>query len=286
MNSLHRFEQHAMATTFEVIIGQEEVDESYAAQAAEAVFAEIARLEEELSRFRHTSDIWRLSQLGAGESLKVSLAAWDCLCLAKAMHEETGGAFDITVGPLMMLWRAEDQSLRQPDVRDLELARAAVGSHLFELDEDDFRVTVRADHMVFDLGAVGKGYALDQAADLLREWSIHNAFLNAGDSTLLALGHPPGEEAWSVTLADGARLMTLKDRALSGSGFAVKGAHIMNPRTLQPMPVQSARTYALAPTAALSDALSTAFTVMSSEEIAALCARYPDVEALVVEGAG
>ena len=278
MIPLYRYEQHAMATTFEVIIAQEDGDETYAAQAAEAVFAEIARLEDDLSRFRHTSDIWRLSQLNAGETISVSLAVWDCLSLAKAMYEETDGAFDITIGPLMGLWRTPDLSLRQPEEVDLELARKAVGSNLFDLNEDGFRVTVKADRMVFDLGALGKGYALDQAQQLLQDWSITNAFLNAGDSTLLALGSAPTEEGWTVTLAEGQRTMTLKDRALSGSGFEVKGAHIMNPRTLHPVPMRGARSFALAPTAALSDALSTAFMIMAPDEIRALCERYPGVE--------
>ncbi|MCX6853813.1 MAG: FAD:protein FMN transferase, partial [Verrucomicrobia bacterium] len=107
--------------------------------------------------------------------------------------------------------------------------------------------------------------------------------LNAGDSTLLAMGKPPDEEAWTVTLADGAQALSLKDRALSGSGFMVKGAHIMNPRTLRPVAIQEQRSYALAPSAALSDALSTAFMIMDREEVTALCAKYADqVEALWV----
>ena len=283
---LHRFECEAMATTFEVIIAQEDVDAVYAAQAAEAVFTEIARLEDELSRFRHTSDIFRLSQLRSGQSIGVSLAVWDCLSLAKAVHQETGGAFDITVGPLMSLWRTGDgHGWEEPDAERLKLAHASVGSNLFDLTEDGYRVTVQADRMVFDLGAVGKGYALDQASEKLSEWSISQAFLNAGDSTFLALGGPAGEEpgmGWTVTLAEGRRELQLQDRALSGSGFAVKGAHIMDPRTLRPAPVKSVRTFALAPTAALSDALSTAFMLMDPEDIAALCARYPGVEAMEI----
>ncbi len=280
---MHRFAQNAMATTFEVIIAQEDVDATYAAQTAQAVFAEIHRLEDELSRFRPTSDIWRLNDLGAGESLEVCLSVWDCLKLAKAVHEETAGAFDITIGPLMQLWRSADGApLEAPEDSVLALARGSVGSQLFDLDEERYRVTLRADHMIFDLGAVGKGYALDQAAEVLSEWGVANALLNAGDSTLLALGSPPGEESWQVTLADGARALTLKDRALSGSGFMVKGAHIMNPRTLRPLPLHGRRSYALAPTAALSDALSTAFMIMSPEEITALCARYPDVQWMAV----
>lgn len=272
---LHAFQREAMATSFEVIIAESaEVDALYAAQAAEAVFEEILRLEDELSRFRHGSYIWQLNQISAGQSLNVSLATWDCLSLAKSLFEESDGAFDITIGPLMHLWRTEDGSLREPDPEKLALARSSVGSQLFDLDESELRVTVKADHMVFDLGAVGKGYALDQAASILDQWGVANALLNAGDSTLLALGQPPGEDAWSITLADGAQAMTLRDRALSGSGFMVKGAHIMNPRTLQPIPVQAQRSYALAPSAALSDGLSTAFMVMEPAEVQALCAKY------------
>lgn len=272
---LHRFSRDAMATTFEVIIaGSPDVDFLYASQAAEAIFTEIQRLEDELSRFRHGSYISQLNQLSAGESLSVSLAAWDCLSLAKTVFEESAGAFDITIGPLMQLWRTEDGTLREPEPERLELARRSIGSRLFELDESDLRVTVLADHMVFDLGAIGKGYALDQAAAILEDWGIPNALLNAGDSTLLALGSPTVEEPWSITLADGARSMTLRDRALSGSGFMVKGAHIMNPRTLRPVPIQDQRSYALAPSAALSDALSTAFMIMPPTEARALCDQY------------
>jgi thiamine biosynthesis lipoprotein len=235
-----------------------------------------------LSRFRPTSDIWRLAQLRAGESLNVSLAVWDCLCLAKAVHAETEGAFDITVGPLMHLWRAEDGSLREPDPELLDKARGVVGSHRFDLDEDGFKVTVLADHMVFDLGALGKGYALDQAAVLLGDWGFADALLNAGDSTLLALGNAPGEQGWTITLADGAMALTLQEAAVSGSGFHVKGAHLMDPRSLRPLPLRPQRSFAQAPSAALSDALSTAFAVLDPEAIQALCARHPGVAWLEV----
>ena len=272
---LHRFSQDAMATTFEVIIpGSAEVSALYAAQAAAAIFSEIARLEDELSRFRPGSDIHQLNQLSAGDSLRVTLATWDCLSLAKTVFEESSGAFDITIGPLMQLWRTEDGSPREPAPEQLARARQSIGSQHFDLDPSDLRVTLRADHMVFDLGAIGKGYALDQAAALLEEWGLPNALLNAGDSTLLALGSPSAEEAWTVTLADGAHSLSLCDRALSGSGFMVKGAHLMDPRSLRPHPIAAQRSYALAPTAALSDALSTAFMLMSPAAAQALCAKY------------
>lgn len=272
-----------MATTFDVIISHDAADETYAAQAAQAVFQEIARLEDELSRFRATSDIYRLGQLKAGESIRVGMAAWDCLSLAKAMHQETAGAFDITIGPLMTLFVTSDGEPRQVSAAVLEQARGIIGSQRFDLDEENLSVTVHASGMIFDLGAMGKGYALDQAADVLQDWKIGSFVLNAGDSTILAMGTPAGKDAWSITLGGGQRRLSLIDRAVSGSGFAVKGAHIMNPRLFMPVPIRNRRTYALAPTAALSDALSTSFMIMEKDEIAALCARYEGVEALELE---
>lgn len=279
----HRFTCHAMATTFDVIINHADADETYAAQAANAVFDEIRRLEDELSRFRASSDIYRLGQLKAGESILVGMAAWDCLSLAKAMHEETQGAFDITIGPLMSLFVTRDGDPRQVSKEVLEQARQIIGSHRFDLKEESMRVTVHASNMIFDLGAMGKGYALDQCADLLQDWKISNFVLNAGDSTILAIGAPAGKDTWQITLGGGAQQLALSNRAVSGSGFAVQGAHIMNPRLFQPVPIKNRRMYALAPTAALSDALSTAFMVMEKDEIETLCARYQGVEARELE---
>lgn len=278
---IFRFRYHAMATTFEVVIAQEGIDAAYAAQAADAVHREIARLEDELSRFKQSSDIWRLSQLAPGESTRVGLAAFDCLALSKAVHDETGGAFDITMAPLLRLWRHSDGSPRQPFAEELEEARGIVGSRLFSLEESSLSVTVEASPMIFDLGGVGKGYALDQSVPVLGDWGIHHALLNAGDSTLLALGHAPNEEGWAVTLSGGEAAITLRNEAVSGSGFQVQGAHIIDPRSFQPAPPRPGRTFAIAPTAALSDALSTAFTVLEPEKASAICQRCEGVRMLV-----
>ncbi len=283
MSGHFRFRHEAMATVFEVTIAQADIEEGYARSAADAVFAEIDRLEEELSRFRATSDICRISQLQAGESAAVGLAAWDCLSLSKAVHAETGGAFDITIGPLMKLWRNEDGSPRQPDEEDLAWAREHVGSHLFDLNPEGLRVSVSAGPLVFDLGAVGKGYAIDQCCEVLNDWSITNALLNAGDSTILGMGAPPGDPGWIVTLGgDQEKIVRLRDRAISSSGFAVRGAHIMDPRSFRPVQIRDSRAHVSAPTAALSDALSTAFMVMDTTAVEALCRKHPGVEAIVL----
>ncbi|HSJ01831.1 MAG: FAD:protein FMN transferase [Verrucomicrobium sp.] len=280
MTPLFRARHEAMATVFEIIIAQEGIDSAYAGNVADAVFAEIDRLEDELSRFRPMSDIWRVNHLRKGEKAPVGLAATDCLSLAKAVHAETGGAFDITIGPLMKIYRNDDGSPRTPQEEEEAFARQRVGIHVFDLDDAGF-VTAHVDYPLLDLGAVGKGYALDQAVQVLEDWSITNALLNAGDSSILAVGAPPGDEGWIVTVGNKEKIpLRLTDRAVSGSGFQVKGAHIMNPRIMKPIPVSKDRIWASAPTAALSDALSTAFTVMSRQETVAFCTRHSEVEAI------
>ena len=280
--ALFRHEHEAMNTRFEVVIPETDADAGYAAQVAQAVFSEIDRLEDDLSRFRSSSDIARIRKLKSGESLLLGLAALDCLSLAKAVHAETDGAFDITVGALMRIYRGDDDRLRLPSPEEEGWAHQRVGMKLFDLDEDSGRITVHADQIVLDLGACGKGYALDQCVGLLGDWSIKNALLNAGDSTVLGIGAAPSSDGWPVTAGNRVKQqIILQNNALSGSGFHVKGAHIINPRTKRPVPPKPDRVWALAPTAALSDAISTSFMVMKPEEVAVFCAKHPEVRAIL-----
>jgi thiamine biosynthesis lipoprotein len=144
-----------------------------------------------------------------------------------------------------------------------------------------------------DLGAVGKGYALDAALGVLRDWDIGNVLLHAGTSTALAEGPGPAGtgrgRGWPVGAGSGpdgtagpGRVLLLK-RALSGSGTEVQGAHIVDPRTGRPASGHAAA-WASHPSAAASDALSTAFMVMSTEAVAGFCDRHPGVWALVKTG--
>lgn len=280
--ALFRFVHEAMNTQFEALVPESDADLSYATQAAHAVFDELDRLENELSRFRSQSDIFRINRLPSGESTIVGLATLDCLRIAKAVHRETGGAFDISVGSLMNIYRDAAGGLRIPHADEESWARARTGMNLFDFDEEERIVTVHADQLVLDLGAIGKGYALDQCAALLGDWSIQNVLLNAGDSTVLGVGVSPGSEGWTVTAGNTRRReILLQNNALSGSGFHVKGAHIIDPRSLRPVPPKPDRAWCIAPTAALSDALSTAFMVMKPEEIETLCARNAGVVAIL-----
>lgn len=281
---LQRFAHKAMATIYEIFIVTD--DAGYAEQAAYAAFAELDRLEQELSRFLPNSDITRLNQLAANQSLCLGLDTFECLKLSKRISEETGGAFDVTVGPLVQCWLNPDKTLRSPSTAELVEARRRIGMALLDLDETQHTVTLQASPMHVDLGAVGKGYAVDVMTNLLRAWDIEITLIHGGRSSVFALGTPPGKSGWPLTLSYPQRPgeiinhLTLCNQAISGSGLQ-KGQHIINPRTGEPLSGKRA-TWAITPDAATSDAVSTAFMIMAPEEIAAYCEQHRGVCALLI----
>jgi thiamine biosynthesis lipoprotein len=262
---LHRFEHDAMACTFGVLLVEEDV--SYAEQAAHAAFAEVDRLERELSRFVETSDIARINLLEPGQHVRVGIEAVECLQLAARLYDETGGAFDITYGSCI----SEDTPRTGPPL---------------ELEPTERFIAIRFEGVQVDLGGVGKGYAVDQMAAVLREWSIAAGVIHCGQSSALALGRPAGGGAWTVAIRDPEQRdrvlgsVPIADCALSGSGRLLHGNHIIDTRSGR-APAGKLGAWASAPSAAVSDALSTAFMVMASDEIADYCQAHADVGGLI-----
>ena len=281
---LQRFYHQAMATTFEVIIVEE--DASYAGQAARAAFDEVDRLEAELSRFLENSDVSRINNLPANRPLQLGLPAFECLQISARMCAETNEAFDVTVGTLLNCWRAGDGMPRKSSEEQLNFAREHTGMHLLKLDEAEHTIRLLTSHVQIDLGGIGKGYAVDRMAELLRQWSINTALIGGGYSSVLAFGSPPAMKGWPITLSNPAnRKQTLahlhfQNGSLSASGLR-KGHHIIDPRTAQPVKDKLAA-WASAADAATADALSTAFMVMAPEEIRNYCLHHPDVLAMVI----
>jgi thiamine biosynthesis lipoprotein len=281
----HRFAHQAMATTFEVIIQYE--DRSYAQQAARAAFDEVDRLEGHLSRFLETSDVTRINHLPAGEPVQLSLDTFECLRISAEISADTGGAFDVTVGFLVDCWIDKEKKMsRTPSAEELQFARAHTGMDLILFDEPTHAVALTVSPVRVDLGGVGKGYAVDRMAEVLREWSIDRALIHGGFSSVLALDAPQGMAGWPVTLSHPKdRRHTLARVELAGfsvSGSGVeKGRHIIDPRTGAPAEARIA-TWSLAPEAARADALSTAFMVMTPDEVKDYCADHPKVRALLI----
>jgi thiamine biosynthesis lipoprotein len=250
MADIHQFNHRAMATYFEVRIANEE--RTYAAQAAQAALDLLDKLESHLSRFRPNSDISQIAQLAPGEKMRLSEPAFACLEIAKKMELATFGAFSCTAAAMKT-----QTTLPQWNLFPQELAiQCAVG------------------RLEFDLGAIGKGFALDRMAELLRNWDCPSFLLVAGGSSILAGAPPKGSAGWSCGLGDddAPQRFLLSHTSLSGSGLAVKGSHILDPRTGQPALRQN-RAWALADTAAESDALSTACMVLTEPELEQVLAQ-------------
>jgi thiamine biosynthesis lipoprotein len=281
---VHQFSHEAMATVFEVFIY--DLDEKLAQQAAWNAFERVDRLEEELSRFHEGSDIWHINHLKAGDWVKVGEDTLQCLLIAQQIYEQTEGAFDVTIGPLYACWRTDERTNRTPTKEELTAAAQRVGMELLAVSETEYGVGVKVAGVQVDLGAIGKGYAVDQMVELLCEWDVENALLCSGNSTVYALGRLADKDGWPVSLSDPVnpsttlKIINLRDQAMASSGISEQGEHIIDPGTCQPVK-NRLRSWAITDTAAEADALSTAFMILSPEEIEQYCKTHPHTGTMV-----
>jgi len=302
---MKRFSHEAMATTFELLIVHE--DERYARQAATAAFDQVDRLESEMSRYRENSDVTRINNLPANQPLQLGLDTFECIKVAKRVYIETNGAFDITIGTLLKCWRNDDGGPRKPSPKEIDIARMHTGMNLIELNEAEHTIKLSVSGVQVDLGGIGKGYAVDRVAELLRDWSINIALISGGYSSVLALDAPVArssrpriagrmpatrkarmaspQKGWPLTMTNptSGQIIArprLWRAALSGSGVQ-KGEHIIDPRSSQAVEGKIAA-WSSAPDAATADALSTAFMIMGINEIEKYCSSHPQILAMVI----
>lgn len=287
-----------MATRFEVVLWGG--DESYLNAAGEAALDEIRRLEAQLSLYRADSDIADLNARAAQEPIPVEPRLFRLLARAVQLSAETDGAFDITLAPLLRAWGFLGGSGALPDEAVVAAAREVTGMNLVALNEEDFTIHFLREGVQLDLGAIGKGYAIERAAAILRECEVGGALIHGGTSTVQAIGGQEDGAPWPIAIQDPTdpdghlAVVPLQENALSVSAVHGKSfteddihyGHVLNPRTGRP--VQNALLAAVVcPSATDSDALSTALLVLGEPLLPTLTAR-PATGALlaVADGAG
>jgi thiamine biosynthesis lipoprotein len=251
----YSFTHEAMTTTFEVIVAGQERE--YARQASAAAFREIDRIEKLLNKYDAGSDVGQINLLKPGQTVRVGIETLECVEKAVWAHTASDGLFDPTVG---------------------------TGFQWLDVDRPNFSIGwKKGGKGEINLGGIGKGYAIDKAAEILIDWDVKKVLISGGTSTILALG-----KEWPLGIGGpwgekvGFTKIDIKNKALSASGTEMRGKHIINPKTKKPS-TRHIATWAIHSSAATSDALSTAFMMMDPKLIEQLCTENPGMGAFVVK---
>ena len=255
-----------------------------ASEAAEAAFAHVSKLNDIMSDYDYDSELSRLGRTsGTGQKVRVSEELWTILLKSREFSKASKGAFDVTVGPYVQLWRKARRERQLPSIEVIEKVRQRVGYTNMVLKGRT--VELKAPDMRLDLGAIGKGFAADEALRVLKARGINRAFAAASGD--MALGDaPPGEKGWKIQLIEaqderGQAFLILKNCGVATSGdlfqfVEIDGkrySHIVDPRTGVGLTDRSL-VMVVAKDGTTADALSTSISVMPQGEGLKLARRY------------
>ncbi len=285
--------RHAMGTVFEILIYGD--DTRNLAAAAKQALQEIAELDKQLSRWKESSDVSWINRHAVEEPVRVAPELFEFLLRCRHIWRETNGAFDITVSPLVEAWGFYRKKGRIPPKSEMKAARGKTGMQHVRFDEGARTVLFDRQGVQIDLGGIGKGYAVDRAAEFLEDRKVKTALINSGTSTMYAIGSPPGQDAWHIGIRDpedeekAVASVALRDGSVSTSGapekaFEIEGkkySHILDPRTGFPAEGMISTT-AVAACATDTDALATSFYVLGREGTTAYCKTHKNVKAILV----
>ena len=283
-----------MGTLFRIIVYTP--DSTQAHRAARAAFKRVADLDRMLSDYLPDSELNRLSRTaGSGQWVPVSPDLWLLLRRSVAIARKTRGAFDVTLGPYSHLWRRVRRQGTLPSSQALAQAGRAVGYQHLAFHKKRRAVCLAVPDMQLDMGAIGKGYAVDEALEVLTKAGIRSALVDGGGNIVVSQA-PPASQGWQVSLlvpspADSSRLihLHLRNQAVATSGDlyqyilldGIRYSHILNPFTGLGLTDQSLVTI-LARTGLEADWLSTAVSVLGPEEGLRLADRCRGAAALFV----
>ncbi len=267
-------------------------DQTTAENGCTAAFARMAELDTMMSDYRKTSELMRLCDKAGGPPVKVSPELFLVLNRAQEVSQLTDGLFDVTIGPLVQLWRKARKVGMAPTKAEVAAARKLVGWKKIKLDAKAGTVQLTTPGMKLDLGAIAKGYADDEAQKALKKFGISHALVEMGGD-IVVTSPPPGTKGWTIRVPNaengsGEKEMLFKDCAISSSGDTeqfvmignVKYSHVINPKTGLALH-EGVQATVICPDGITADSLSTAFTLVRGRGRARLMKAYPGITEFV-----
>ena len=261
-------------------------DKPTAEKACSAGFARMAELDAMMSDYRPDSELMRLCDKAGGPPVKVSHDLFRVLKRARDVSEISGGTFDVTVGPLVQLWRKARKSHALPDPGEIDKARQLVGWRKVILDEKQETVRLAVPGMKLDLGGIAKGFADDEVQVVLKKNGINCALVEMGGDIVVS-NPPPGSDGWTIRVPNagddhGPADLSFANRAISTSGdteqFVVIGgvrySHVVDPRTGQAL-TSRVQVTVVAPDGLTSDPLSKGMMILPFEQRTRLFKAFP-----------
>jgi thiamine biosynthesis lipoprotein len=292
-NQLVYRKEYAMGSVFEIAAYSS--SPSRASRAIDKAFVEVIRLDHIMSDYDPSSDLSRINRTAHYRAELVPVDLYRVIQQSLAYSKLSNGKFDITVGPLSRLWKKETRGGSAPSAVQLKELLNCIGWQKVVLVPPD-RVEFRSPCMALDLGAIGKGYAVDRAVTVLRSFGVKNALISAGGSTIYGMGSPPGLPAWVVHLRDPSKKLSPAVR-LNGNSVSTSEqtrnprpertpfGHIIDP--VKGIPITSPYSVSVvADSATESDALSTTLLLMGPAEGKAVLQGLPNIAAVWISSRG
>jgi len=276
-----------MGTMFEIKLYAP--DEESAKTAFQAAFARVAQLDNELSDYKPDSELNLATKAAVAHPVHISNDLAAVLITSQMISEQTGGAFDVTVGPLTRLWRQARKNHQLPTPEAIHEAQQRCGYRKLHVDAKSQTMTVDLPDMQLDLGAIAKGYTADEALKVITKLGIHSALV-AASGDLAFSDAPPGERGWKIGIGSSDRVLVLTNMAVSTSGaseqFLQSGgkhySHIIDPATgmglLNDITVTAISRHGL-----LADGADTAASVLGCEKGMAFIEKNTELAAFISE---
>jgi FAD:protein FMN transferase len=286
-----RREQYLLGTVCSLSVYQSVKDEVLV-----DAFAALTAIEARLSVVVEDSEVSRVNRAAGVAPVAVSAETRGLVAVGLDFAARSGGALDVSVGPLVRLWGIGTDHARVPAQEEIDRARALIGYRDVVVDDAAGTVYLRRAGMSLDLGAIGKGYAADRVAELLRSRGVKHALIDLGGN-IYVVGKHPTRSTWRVGVQnpDAARgvylgVLAVNDTSVVTSGMyeryfvqdGVRYHHILDPATGRPVSNGVVSTTIVCASSTTADALSTSLFVMGAERGLALARSVPGVEAMVI----